>query len=151
MCWPGWGTPIDIPIPPGGEGDVPDWSDLKFNPLGIYNLCHHLGALQRKPGTFMKYKSHFLSSDIAWFSAGIHKDGQHVMPRDTYHPLFLTAHKYTGTGESATKLRNKLRDAVRDEVFDLVSSFMKTKVCIWWLHHGHPCRWHNASTHAGAA
>lgn len=120
MHWAGWGTPIDISIPPGGDGNVPDWSDLKFNPLGLYNLRRRLGALHREPGVFMRYKANFLSSDLAWFASGMHKDGQHATPRDTYHPLFLTAREHTGTGEPATKLRNKLRDAVRDEIFDLV-------------------------------
>jgi hypothetical protein len=153
MHWSGWGTHIDIPVPPGGTGDVPAWSDLKFNPLGIYNLRRRLGALQHEPGVFMRYKSNFASSDVAWFSAGMHNDGQHMTPRDTYHPLFMTAREHTGTGESATRLRNKLRDSVRDEIFDMVSALYHTVITlshalalgnfmgsrIWWLHHGPPC------------
>ena len=124
MSWSGWGTHVDIAVPPGGNGGLPEWSELKFNPLGLYNLRRRLGALKREAGVFMRYKDRFLQSDIAWFTAGLHNDGQHITSRDTYHPLFLTAREHTGTGEPANKLRNKLRDAVRDHVFDTVSLVM---------------------------
>jgi len=100
---------------------VPDWTALKFNPLGVYNLRRRLGALSREPGVFMRYKDRFLNSDISWFASGLHNDGQHTTSRDTFHPLFLTAREHTGVGEPANKLRNKLRDSVRDHVFDMVS------------------------------
>ena len=121
MPWSGWGTHVDILVPPGGNGGVPDWAELKFNPLGLFNLRRRLGALSREPGVFMRYKDKFLHSDIAWFASGLHNDGQHTTSRDTYHPLFLTAREHTGTGEPANKLRNKLRDSVRDHIFDVVS------------------------------
>jgi hypothetical protein len=91
MRWTGWRVPNDMPIPPGGDGPiVPHWSDLKFNPLGIYNLRRRLGALSHEPGTFMRYKQNFLHSDIAWFTTGLHNDGQHGTARDTFHSLFHT-------------------------------------------------------------
>jgi hypothetical protein len=121
MSRSGWGIPVDIPVPPGGTGGVPDWTALKFNPLGVYNLRRRLGALSREPGVFMRYKDRFLNSDISWFASGLHNDGQHTTSRDTFHPLFLTAREHTGVGEPANKLRNKLRDSVRDHVFDMVS------------------------------
>jgi hypothetical protein len=121
MHWAGWGIPNDMPVPPGGDGPVPPWTDLKFNPLGIYNLRRRLGALCQEPGVFMHHKDRFLSSDIAWFSGGLHNDGQHSTSRDTFHSLFHTARDNTGTGEPATKLRNKLRDSVCDLMFDTVS------------------------------
>lgn len=122
MHWNGWSTPVDIKAPPGGDSPtVPDWADLKFNPLGIYNLRRRLGALPKEPGIFMRYKPKFLQSDLAWFSSGLHNDGQHMTPSNVYHQLFNTAREHTGTGEAATKRRNALRDTVRDQVFDTVS------------------------------
>jgi hypothetical protein len=78
MPWSGWGTHVDISMPPGGNGGVPNWAELKFNPLGLYNLRCRLGALSREPGMFMRYKDRFLHSDIAWFASGLHTDGQHI-------------------------------------------------------------------------
>lgn len=151
MQWNGWGVPVDLPAPPGSGGNIPPWTDLKFNPLGIFNLRRRLGALPREPGVFMQHKSRFLASDIAWFAAGLHNDGQHLTSRDTFHPLFKTAREHTGTGEPAQKLRNKLRDSVRDLVFDTVSEISSFHVycahdliivdtlgpSLWWMHNDH--------------
>jgi hypothetical protein len=121
MHWLGWRTTVDISTPPGGATDtVPSWSDLKFNPLGLYNLRRRLGAVPDQPGAFMRHKHNFLHSDISWFAAGLHTDGQHVTPVDQFHILFQTAREHTGFGLHAHKLRNEVRNNVRDAVFDLV-------------------------------
>lgn len=127
MNWSGWGTPVDIPVPLGGESNVlPRWSELKFNPLGLFNLRRHLGAFPAEQGIFMRYKHRFLGSDIAWFSAGLHKDGNHATPSNTYHSLFSTARQHTPTGNVGTKIRNELRDSVKSMVFDMVSTLNST-------------------------
>jgi hypothetical protein len=158
MPWTGWHVPIDIPIPPNSNGAVPSWSELQFNPLGVYNLRRRLGALPQEPGIFMHHKQRFLQSDIAWFAAGLHDDGQHGTSHDTFHPLFHTARENTGTGEPATKLRNKLRDSVRDHIFDMVSLMkflaqLYAQTCLghalgsrlWRLHHDLTYGWHHSS------
>ena len=123
MKWSGWGFAANIPVPPGGATQIiPEWIDLKFNPLGLFNLRRRLGALGDQPGIFTRYQGKFLQSDISWFAAGLHTDGQHFTPVDRCHPLFLTAREHTGVGVQAIRLRNDARDAVRDGVFDLVST-----------------------------
>lgn len=121
--WSGWHTDahIPVPIPARPSPYVPDWSRLKFNPLGLYDLRRNLGAFPDEPGIFTTYKNQFMQSDIAWFAAGLHSDGQHTTPVDGYHPLFFTVREHTGTGEPAKKLRNHLRDSIRDAIFDMVS------------------------------
>jgi hypothetical protein len=121
MRWTGWGIPNDIPVPPGGDGAVPPWPELKFSPLGVYNLRRRIGVFPEEPGIFMRYRDRFLHTDVAWFASGLHNDGQHGTSHNTFHSLFHTARLDTGTGETATKLRNKLRDSVRDHIFDMVS------------------------------
>jgi hypothetical protein len=122
MIWSGWGFATDIPTPPGGASQtIPAWNDLKFNPLGLYNLRRRLGALSDQPGVFARHRGGFLQSDISWFAAGLHTDGQHTIPMNQCHPLFLTAREHTGIGERANELRNKTKESVRDAIFDLVS------------------------------
>jgi hypothetical protein len=111
----------DIPAPPGATRPIPEWTDLKFNPLGLFNLRRRLGMLTDQPGIFTQYQGNFLLSDISWFAAGLHTDSQHTTPIDQCHSLFLTAQEHVGVGERANKLRFDTRDAVRDGVFDLVS------------------------------
>ena len=100
-----WGIPVDIPCPPGGEGPLPSWSELKFNPLGLYNLRRRLGALWKEPGIFMQHKSAFLASDIAWFAAGASVDGAHGIPSDAFHPLLETFCEHSPQGPAGQRLR----------------------------------------------
>ena len=51
-----WGVPVNIPMAPSGDGELPPWTDLKFNPLGIYNLHCHIGALAGECGAFTRYQ-----------------------------------------------------------------------------------------------
>ena len=67
--------PTSVPTPPGADTPIPDWSLLKFNPLGIYNLRRHLGVVSDQPGLFKRYQDRFLASDIAWFAAGLVFEG----------------------------------------------------------------------------
>ncbi|KAF8874790.1 hypothetical protein BD779DRAFT_1678569 [Infundibulicybe gibba] len=84
-----WETDINISAPPGGDGPLPSWDQLKFNPLGIYNLRRRLGAFPTEPGIFTAYKSRFEAADVAWFAAGLSVDGKHELPKDSFHPLFI--------------------------------------------------------------
>ncbi|KAF8230973.1 hypothetical protein L208DRAFT_1378310 [Tricholoma matsutake] len=84
-----WGVPVSIPVPPYGDGDIPPWSDLKFNPLGIYNLCHHIGVLA----------GYFVGSCIWEFNhvEGTNSPGAPALPEcvkaDIYlPPVFVSKH-----------------------------------------------------------
>ena len=83
-----WGAPVDITMPPSGDGTVPPWTDLTFNPLGLYNLCRRIGILAGEPGIFTRYQSHFKAADVAWFAAGASEDNNHYIPANTFHQAF---------------------------------------------------------------
>jgi hypothetical protein len=83
-----WGIAVNIPVPPFGDGGLPQWADLKFNPLGIYNLHCRIGALAGEPGVFTRYQQWFETADIAWFAAGTSEDNNHHVPADTFHQSF---------------------------------------------------------------
>lgn len=83
-----WGASVDISMPALGNSEVPPWSDLKFNPLGICNLHHHIGVLAKEHGIFTRYQRWFESADIAWSAVGASQDNDHYLPADTCHQSF---------------------------------------------------------------
>jgi hypothetical protein len=115
-----WGIPVDLPCPPGGEGPVPDWSKLKFNPLGLYNLRRRLGTLCKEPGIFSQYKPSFLASDIAWFAGGASEDGAHSVMVDHFHSAFDTLREHTPSGPPGQRLWNDVCKQIQGTTFDLV-------------------------------
>ena len=98
-----WGVPVTIPIPPFGDGGVPSWSDLKFNPFGIYNIRCHIGALANEPGIFTHYKHWFEAADIAWFAAGTSEDGNYHVSTDTFHHAFNVVWSELPSGDEGGK------------------------------------------------
>jgi hypothetical protein len=98
------------------------WSELKFNPVGLYSLRRRLGFLSQEPGIFNQYQQSFLALDIAWFAAGASEDGQHRVNRDTFHPSFSIFRESSPTGTAGTTLRANLRQHIRQIIFDLVCS-----------------------------
>jgi hypothetical protein len=54
----------DIPAPPGATRPIPEWTDLKFNPLGLFNLRHRLGMLTDQPGIFTQFSVAMVVTDI---------------------------------------------------------------------------------------
>lgn len=113
---------IQLNNPTSVEGPPLTWSELKFNPIGLYSLQRRLGSLSREPGIFNRYQQSFLASDIAWFAAGASEDGQHVVNRDTFHPTFSIFRENLPTGTAGTTLRANLRQNIRQTIFDLVCS-----------------------------
>jgi len=114
----------DIPCPPGGEGPLPSWADLKFNPLGLYNLRRRLGVLADEPGVFSQYKDAFLASDIAWFAAGASTDGTHALPTGFFHPSFEILRNHNPLGPPGQKIRTDVRKRIQNLTFDLVGRFL---------------------------
>jgi hypothetical protein len=93
-----WGIPgIRYPPPPVAQGgspsdNPPPFSDLKFNPLGLYHLRHRLGMLVNEPGAFTEFQDRFNAANLAWLASGASEDGQHALnPVEIFtrilHPL----------------------------------------------------------------
>jgi hypothetical protein len=115
-----WGAPVSIPVPPYGDGDIPPWSDLKFNPLGIYNLRRRIGVLASERGIFNMYQHQFEAADIAWFAAGTSEDNDHYIPANTFHHAFDIVRDDLPTGEEGGKWRKKLHSRLMNLLFDVV-------------------------------
>ena len=124
MPWKGWGTQVDFGAPPGATDEVTAWKDLKFNPVGIFDLRRRLGVLKDEQGVFTRYQNHFLSSDLAWFAAGCHNDGNHTLRTNTFHPLFFEARSQTRDAQE----RKEFKEKVGRLLFDLVS-FLSSSSC----------------------
>jgi hypothetical protein len=115
-----WGAPINIPMPPSGDGELPPWTDLKFNPLGIYNLRRRIGVLAREPGVFTRYQHQFEAADVAWFAAGASEDNNHHIPADSFHHAFDILRADLPSGDEGGKWRKLLRSRLKNILFDLV-------------------------------
>jgi hypothetical protein len=106
--------------PPVASAQPLAWSDLKFNPLGLYSLRQRLGLLSDQRGIFTRYQQSFLASDIAWFAAGASEDKKHHVHPNTFHSLFGVSRENTPTGVPGNKLRAGVRQHLRQLTFDLV-------------------------------
>ncbi|KAJ7281720.1 hypothetical protein C8J57DRAFT_1500414 [Mycena rebaudengoi] len=90
-----WGLPgIHIPQPPvARDADLttrpPAYEDLKFNPLGLYNLRRRLGVLVSEPGTFTTFRRKFDAADLAWLTAGASADSCHFIDPSKFFPSFF--------------------------------------------------------------
>ena len=115
-----WGVPVTIPIPPFGDGEVPSRSDLKFNPLGIYNIRHRIGVLANEPGIFTHYQHRFEAADIAWFAAGTSEDGNHHVSTDTFHHAFNVVRSELPSGDKGGKWCKLLWTRLMKLLFDVV-------------------------------
>jgi hypothetical protein len=112
---------LEYPPVAGGHSVQPlAWSDLKFNPLGLYSLRQRIGMLSDQRGIFTRYQQSFLASDIAWFAAGASEDKLHGVQQNTFHSLFGVSRENTPTGAPGNKLRAGVRQHVRQLTFDLV-------------------------------
>ena len=100
--------------------DLPPWSKLKFNPLGIYNLQHHIGVLAGEHGIFNRYQCQFDGANIAWFAAGCSQDNGHYIPADSFHPAFNIVQAHLPAGEEGGQWRKQLCSQLMDLLFDVV-------------------------------
>jgi len=124
FCWP---IPVNILVPPGGNGKIIPWSELKFNPLGLYHLRRWQGVFPNERGFFAANQAKFSAADIAWFAAGMHNDGQHSHAKDHFHPLHNDVRNQMSTGYADVKRERKaLEKQVHDLTFDMVRFFSFT-------------------------
>ena len=115
-----WKTAVAISEPPGANSTVPAWAELKFNPLGIFNLHRHLGVLAGEPGVFTRYQKNFEAADIAWFAAGASEDNDHHVAPDSFHSAFTIMRSHLPAGEEGKKWRKDLRSRLQKSTFDAV-------------------------------
>ncbi|KAJ7084148.1 hypothetical protein C8R44DRAFT_894289 [Mycena epipterygia] len=98
-----WGLPdVQIPHPPvENSADMttapPAYYNLKFNPLGLYNLCWCLGVLVNKPGQFTAFQERFNAADLAWLASGASEDDQHFVDPAKFLPALFTSRHDVGS------------------------------------------------------
>lgn len=115
-----WPIPVNIRVPPGGNGKIIPWTQLKFNPLGLYHLRRWQGVFPGEHGFFTTNQLRFEAADIAWFAAGMHEDGLHSHPSDHFHPLHNDVHRALSSYVDSKAEKKLLGNRVRDLTFDLV-------------------------------
>ena len=107
------------PFPPMAAHQPPLLSQLKFNALGVDSLRFHLNKIDGA-NLYRHYPARFDSADLAWFVAGVHKDGDHDTAPDAFHSLWKIACETQQVNDPQIE-RSRFRDRVRDLVFDSVS------------------------------
>lgn len=105
----------------GKESPPPPWEELKFNPMGLYNLQQCLNILTKDCGLLNKYSNSFLASDIAWFVAGALDNSNHCVQPNAFHSWFQTSCKNIPISRIGNKIRNEGHSNLHQLTFDLVS------------------------------
>ena len=123
--------PVTIHTPPGGNGEIIPWSELKFNPLGLYHLRRWQGVFPQERGFFVSNQGRFESADIAWFASGMHSDGDHHHLQDHFHSLHNEVHRETKGYPEPKVERKALEKRVHELTFDMVSF----TVCLFFFFH----------------
>ncbi|PPQ82115.1 hypothetical protein CVT25_014277 [Psilocybe cyanescens] len=105
------------------NGDCPliPWTDLKFNPVGVYHLCLHQGVFPHRPNFYKTNRLKFDAADVAWFAAGMHKDGNHDHSPQTFHPLAEALQKDTKEMPKSRSECKELLHRVQELTFDLAT------------------------------
>ncbi|KAJ3501325.1 hypothetical protein NLJ89_g9385 [Agrocybe chaxingu] len=103
-----WGTSINIPMPAGAQEAIAQWPSLRFSPVGLYDLCRHLGALPHTPSIYNLYKRRFDLADMAWFAQGSATKTD-IIQKNKFHSEFEALRDDTPSGDLGTDARSKLR------------------------------------------
>ncbi|KAJ7812670.1 hypothetical protein B0H13DRAFT_1926042 [Mycena leptocephala] len=104
-----WGIAgVNIPVPPTRDG---------FGPFRLPPAYKKL----REPGVFQRYRERFLTSDIAWFSAGASSDGRHVPHPPGFFPEFMALRESLPSGAVGNEARKALNEKLQHAVFDLAT------------------------------
>ncbi|PPQ87586.1 hypothetical protein CVT25_006085 [Psilocybe cyanescens] len=69
----------------------------------------------------MDNRSRFDASDLAWFAAGMHKDGNHYHSPQCFHPLAETLQKETKETPQSRTERKELLQRVQELTFDMAT------------------------------
>lgn len=87
----------------------------QLNRVGTESVRTFLG----KDGKYTVYGPQFNAADKMLLLHGLHNDGTHNVPKDTFHPLFDIARQYY-VGEDGHKDRVAFREEMERLVFDAV-------------------------------
>ncbi|KAF8163963.1 hypothetical protein BJ912DRAFT_935312 [Pholiota molesta] len=116
-----WRTPgVEVTPPTAKAIDQPvpvRFSELRFNPQGVYDLRRMLGALPDRPGAYTTNQARFDAADVAWFAAGCSTDGKHTVPVEEFHPVMERMYK-DGFGPESRRI---LKEKVQKLMFDLAT------------------------------
>ncbi|KAJ7233792.1 hypothetical protein C8J57DRAFT_1249687 [Mycena rebaudengoi] len=127
-----WGLPgISIPPPPGPEHSAPtslppSWEDLKFNPIGLYNLRRRLGVFPNQPGVYTTHKPRFDAADLAWIAAGASEDGRHHVAALQFFSAFFVLRNSLPTDEAGWAQRKGFSGMIQKLIFDLATMWDRT-------------------------
>ncbi|KAJ7291870.1 hypothetical protein C8J57DRAFT_1212290 [Mycena rebaudengoi] len=132
MYYWNWGLPgTVIPFPPGpGDSEPtpnpPDYSQLKFNPLGLYNLRRLQGILVNQPGIYNTHKAKFDAADLAFLAAGASEDNQHKASRATFASAFFALRDSLPATDTGRDLRRRFSKSIQMLLWDLATMWDRT-------------------------
>ncbi|KAJ7236998.1 hypothetical protein C8J57DRAFT_1529799 [Mycena rebaudengoi] len=119
-----WGLPgTNVPFPPGPGHSEPsplplDYSQLKFNPIGLYDLRRLQGVLISQPGVYNTHKDRFDASDMAWSFTGASEDGQHEVAPGKFAAAFFTLRKSLPSDDMGWEIRKRFSERICKLLFD---------------------------------
>lgn len=106
--------PVDLTTPDGIS-----LFDLLFSDIGVSSLRAYLG----EGPVYELFKARFDAADLAWFLAGLHKDGRHDVPPNTFHPDWSPTRETMYSAKDARyEARFELRHKLKELIFDAVCS-----------------------------
>jgi len=110
-----WGIPVTILEPTGGDIPIIPFTELKFNPVGLYHLRRWQGVFPRVPGLYATHQARFDAADLAWFAHGMHRDGNHNHALQAFHPMLVDFYR-TSSKEDRKALMTRLQALAYDVV-----------------------------------
>jgi hypothetical protein len=91
--------------------------ELKFTPVGAYDLWRHLGA---EVPFFNRWRHRYTTADLAFLAAGASEDGQHQVPANEFFPEYWHLLESQPAGPPGQLARKEFGDKCRRIMFDLV-------------------------------
>lgn len=110
---------INYPPPSNISHQPASWESLRFSPVGLNDLRHRLGCINKEPGVFERFRNRFEAADLAWFAAGLAATPNQIQA-NAFSNQFLQLRDDTA-GSSGGTLRRDLQKQVRQLTFDMVS------------------------------
>ena len=117
-----WGINVNIPAPPGAGAQPLALSQVRYDPLGLYDIRRHCGALPHEPGVYEAHRSCFDAADLAWIatSLGLASNSQPI-PQNSFPPEFSVLRQ--GMQKNSSGTRAMMRSHHQKLIFDLVGVF----------------------------
>ncbi|KDR71989.1 hypothetical protein GALMADRAFT_143340 [Galerina marginata CBS 339.88] len=122
---PPWGLAVHIPTPANADAKLtPPWNSLpgSFSPLTVYYLRRWQGVFPGIRNFFIECQARFRSADIAWFTSGHNRDGNHIHPQTSFHPSLVTLVKETPSNQAKDE-RKALLAELKELMFDTATMY----------------------------